>query len=78
MGVLLGGRGGTVRSDGDALQMDENWAAQSVQSSGPYTVGKAIPHYSILFDLLSVPVHSANCVKIDTVACGRVLSSAPL
>jgi hypothetical protein len=34
--------------------------------------------YSIIFHLQSVPVHSANRVRTYTVACGRVLSSAPL
>jgi hypothetical protein len=32
----------------------------------------------IPFYLQSVLVHSANCVKTNTVSCGRVLNSAPL
>jgi hypothetical protein len=32
----------------------------------------------IPFYLQSVPVHSVNCVKMYTIACRRVLSSAPL
>jgi hypothetical protein len=34
--------------------------------------------FVIPFSLLSVPVHSANCVKMYIVACRRVLSSSPL
>jgi hypothetical protein len=34
--------------------------------------------FLIPFYLQSVPVHSANCVETYTVACRRVLSSAPL
>jgi hypothetical protein len=34
--------------------------------------------FEIPFDLQFVPVHSANCVKTYTVACRRVLTSAPL
>jgi hypothetical protein len=35
--------------------------------------------FSIIpFYLQSVAVHSANCVKTYTLACRRVLSSAPL
>jgi hypothetical protein len=34
--------------------------------------------FLIPFYFQSVPVHSANCVKPYTVACRRVLSSAPL
>jgi hypothetical protein len=32
----------------------------------------------IPFHLQSVPVHAANCDKTHTVACRRVLTSAPL
>jgi hypothetical protein len=32
----------------------------------------------ISYNLQSIPVHSANCVNIYTVACRRVRSSAPL
>jgi hypothetical protein len=34
--------------------------------------------FVIPFHLQYVIVHSANCVETYTVACGRVLSSAPL
>jgi hypothetical protein len=34
--------------------------------------------FVIPFHLQSVPIQSANCVKTYTVACRRVLSSAPL
>jgi hypothetical protein len=34
--------------------------------------------FIIPYHLHSVPVHSANCAETYTVACRRVLSSAPL
>jgi hypothetical protein len=51
--------------------------------SSPYEESSEPPRLTVIFFLIpfylqSVLVHSANCVKTYTVACRRVLSSAPL